>query len=243
MQKIAKAATMSFVDGGYFGEAFKSAAELCSNAERTLRGLEIDFDSMVAIGLSGHMVLPLLARHFNVPFLALRKPGTYTHDDYGIGKFGRGTIGRRWILVDDFICSGNTVRTAQQRIAEALDFCRERGYDSTFSTEFAGTYCYGKRYGDPEAGSFVYPDMVTKKGVTGIMVDGTEQYVDSQAYGRMRSQMLYYRQRGSVDPKGETVTWFRKDCADYERPFNLAEATKIAVAVERFLIRNPHFED
>lgn len=240
MRQTVKAQTMSFTDGGYFGEAFKDVDSLYANAERTLKGLEIEFDSMAAIGLSGHMVLPILARYFNVPFFALRKPGTYTHDDYGIGQFGRGTIGKRWILVDDFICTGKTVRTAQERVNAAIDFCNER-YEKEFSTEFVGTYCYGSRYGDPDPGFFVYPDMQTKKGVSLVTVDGTQRYVDSQAYGRIRDEMLYFRQKGDIDPKGKAIAWYKRYCTDNEQEFNLGEVTTIAVAAERFLDENRNY--
>src|SRR3954471_24570942 len=47
--------------------------ELIENAETQLYGHNVDFDSMVGIGLSGILVLPLLARHFNVPFFACRR--------------------------------------------------------------------------------------------------------------------------------------------------------------------------
>jgi hypothetical protein len=241
MRQGVKAKTMSFTDGEYFSQAFGDVDQLYANAERVLKHLKIDFDSMVAIGLSGHMVLPVLARYFDVPFLALRKPGTYTHDDFGIGKFGRGTIGNRWILVDDFICSGNTVRTAQERVSGALAHLRDRGYDSTFSTEFVGTYCYGTRYGDPEPGHFVYPDMQTKKGISLVEIDGVVTPVDSQAYGRMRNEMAYFRERKDVDPKGKAIAWYKDYCYCNEQPFNLDEATTIAVAAERFLTENPNY--
>lgn len=240
MQVKANGATLSFSSGGYFGSAFGSAEELCQNAERTLRGLNIDFDSMAAIGLSGHMVLPTLARHFGVPFLALRKMGTYTHDDYGIGKYGRGEIGKRWILVDDFICSGETVRTAKRQIAAGIDYMNDN-YGNNFSTTFAGTYCYSSRAGDFAPGHFVYSDMITKKSIASITVDGKDMLVDGNMYGRIRSQLYYYMADGMIDPKGKVIQWWRNRCEDYANPFDLKLTTLMLVAAEKFIRDNPDY--
>lgn len=239
--KANEATTLSFSSGGYFGSAFGSAEELCQNAERTLRGLNIDFDSMVAIGLSGHMVLPTLARHFDVPFLALRKQGTYTHDDYGIGKYGRGEIGKRWVLVDDFICSGETVRTAKKQVNAGIAYVNSQS-GKNFSTEFVGTYCYSKRYNDASPGHFVYPDMNTRKSITAITVDGKEMQVDGEAYSRIRSKLFYTQADNFRDPKGQVISWWKDRAVDFDSTFDLKLATVMLVAAENFIKENPVYD-
>jgi hypoxanthine phosphoribosyltransferase len=220
--------SMAIGGQGYFDMAFGDSAELIANAERTLKGLKVDFNGMVAIGLSGVLVLPLLARHFDVPFFAVRKEGVECHDGYGAGSYGRGTIGSRWILVDDFVASGRTIETAKRRVKGAID-----AQGCSFTAEYAGTYCYEKRYDDPEAGHFVTPDM-RKHSVSAIEIDGTEMFVDAVAKNVITERVKRYKRVGMPDPKGEAIKYYREDYVygTYDGP-SLKTLSSIAIYAER----------
>lgn len=226
--------------GGYFNLAFDSEADLIANAERTLNGLNIDFDSMAAIGMSGHMVLPLLARHFGVPFMAIRKPGVNCHDDHGIGQYGRGAIGRRWILVDDFVCTGATVETARRQVDAAIEQHNQNTINK-FDSEFVGVYCYSKRYGDMNPGHFTYPDY-TRKGVAVIDVDGDDMIVDANSYRFILRKIELYTKDRYPDPTGKAIRAFKTYCYECNSTFNLDEAAAMAVYADKFLLENPGFD-
>lgn len=219
--------TISF-GHGYFRHAFEDVDSLIGNAEFQFKVQKIEFDSMVGIGLSGLLVLPILARHFDVPFMALRKPNVESHDSYyGTGQYGRGTIGKRWILVDDFVSTGSTMRKAQQRIADGI---AESGFK--FETEFVGTYCYGNEGGDT-VGTFVYPDS-TKKSLMPIEVDGETKIVDFRLFRSMKDELQYYRtrNRSETDPKGAAIKSIR---SYWSTNVTLDELAMVAVAAEREL--------
>lgn len=92
----------------------------------------VAFDSIVATGLSGTLIaLPLAARlHTHV---AIVRKHTTDHSDLVV----EGTIGHRWMLLDDLVCSGATVRYCRRAIAAQL--VAEGG--RTLPT-FVGVYCY-----------------------------------------------------------------------------------------------------
>lgn len=151
-----------------------SADELINNAEMQLVGQNIDFDSMVGIGNSGLLVMPLLARHFNVPFFAMRKPGILHHNSRQ--PIGDGIIGKRWILVDDVTVTGGTMTYVSRKV-------RHLAQENNFYTQCAGTYLYEPMSMSP--GEFIYPDD-TKKCVQRIVVDDQTTYVNFGEYSKVR---------------------------------------------------------
>lgn len=91
-------------NNGYFADALADdPSALVRWAEAELR--YVDFDTMVGTGLSGTLVVPLLARALGKHFAIIRKPDERSHSR---GQIYHGTIGRRWIFVDDFISTGAT---------------------------------------------------------------------------------------------------------------------------------------
>ena len=215
----------------YFDQAFGDVDSLIENAETQLIGLDIKFDSMVGIGLSGLLVLPILARHFDVPFLALRKPNVESHDTdmWGgtnfVGQFGRGTIGKRWILVDDFVSTGTTMRNAETRVKAGI-----KAENPDFRTKFVGCYCYGSNYGE-SYGKFVYPNL--ERGyVVKIDVDGEPYYVNGEIFRVVKRQIKL--NRWATDPKGEAISYVR-DEPYYMDKVDLDELAMMAVAAEKQL--------
>ncbi len=88
---------------------------IVKQASQTLDPLE--FDSMVGTGLSGAMVIPLLAYVFDKPFAIIRKETDV--DNHSCEKF-EGVIQGRWLFVDDFIASGHTLRTVTAAVRDIV---------------------------------------------------------------------------------------------------------------------------
>jgi orotate phosphoribosyltransferase len=102
-------------------------------AKQRLAGVR--FDTMVGTGLSGSLMIPVLARALNKNWAIVRKPGDSTHSPHMI----EGTIGARWVFVDDFIDSGATRYRVIRTVTEVV---AEQGHH----TEHVGSYLYA---GDP----------------------------------------------------------------------------------------------
>ena len=110
----------------YLDAAFGDPALLVYNAMTTLK--DVEFDTFVGRGLSGALVAPLLARAMGKWFAIARKP--CTEGDHS-GQTIEGSMGDRWVFVDDLICSGNTFRKAYNDVLAAKD------------CECVGIYLYG----------------------------------------------------------------------------------------------------
>lgn len=113
----------------YFSRAFDQD-QLVKDARRALAGT--DFDTFVGTGLSGTIVAPVLAYALHKNFMIIRKDDDEsTHSP----STSEGTLGKRWIFVDDFIGSGKT----RERVTAIVD---ELSNYESFDTEYAGTYAY-----------------------------------------------------------------------------------------------------
>lgn len=91
----------------------------------------IEFDTLVGTGLSGTLLLPMIADRLKVNYLAIRKANDGSHSD---GKH-QGRLGKKWLFFDDFCASGDTLRRvygAVERICNSYDH----------KTEFVGGYLY-----------------------------------------------------------------------------------------------------
>jgi adenine/guanine phosphoribosyltransferase-like PRPP-binding protein len=108
---------------------------IIDHAENALK--KIKFDTLVGRGMSGALVVPVLARELSVRYkrpigsLVIRKPG----DDSHASLPAEGKLGRRWLFVDDFISSGETRRAA---FAGVTDVARR----AHWKTKFVGSYLY-----------------------------------------------------------------------------------------------------
>jgi orotate phosphoribosyltransferase len=114
----------------YLARAFENPANLISAAMVHLE--KIQFDTLVGTGLSGALVVPTLARALGRHWMIIRKEDDRSHAlAQGNGR-AVGTIGKKWIFVDDLICSGTTRESVKEAI-KALDV----------GAEYVGTYVYG----------------------------------------------------------------------------------------------------
>lgn len=96
-----------------YGVETKDMEALLASLEKLLKHKE--FDSVVFTGLSGAMVAPILAYRLDKHLVGVRKPNDGSHSVDSIEKAFGEKIGR-YIIVDDFICSGTTV----QRVLDTI---------------------------------------------------------------------------------------------------------------------------
>lgn len=106
--------------------------EIAMSAQRTLA--DVDFDTMVGVGMSGALVIPDLAKAMGKFSLILRKPESEPNP-WNKQRFGVGRLGRNWLFVDDFTSSGGTHRFAMNRIGELSG-------EYNFVSNYAGAYFY-----------------------------------------------------------------------------------------------------
>jgi hypothetical protein len=123
---------------GYMGRAWTPQA-IGRDAERLLK--DVDYDTLVGTGLSGALVVPYLARRLGKRALIIRKPGEGSHSSIK----AEGTLGHRWIFVDDFISTGDTFFRVLSTIKDIV-----RAYADEFETEHVGDLLYQQREYDHE---------------------------------------------------------------------------------------------
>jgi adenine/guanine phosphoribosyltransferase-like PRPP-binding protein len=118
----------------------KARNKIIISAVCNLRKIENTFDSIACCGVSGLMVVPQIAELLNKNIVVVRK-GERCYSEFrteGVAPF-------RYIILDDLICSGSTVRHIKKVIKEEYgrSICQ-------------GVYCYLPKecaYHDDEDGS------------------------------------------------------------------------------------------
>lgn len=91
--------------------------ELKLRAKEALKGVQ--FDTIVGTGLSGILPLYLLGEQFKVYTLAVRKPNDSSHAG---SQLLEGTLGNRWLFLDDFISTGDTFIRTHRTVEKYLYF-------------------------------------------------------------------------------------------------------------------------
>lgn len=109
--------------------AFDSPAIHVMKAIETIPG-DIEYDTLIGCGMSGALVVPMLAFGLQIPnYAIIRKPGDL--HKHGVTKI-EGNVGRKgWLFVDDGIETGKTFRHVTQQM-EMVNSC-----------PFKGAYFYG----------------------------------------------------------------------------------------------------
>lgn len=129
----------------YLAQAFNGLDDIVKDAQEKLQG--VDFDTFVGVGLSGALVVPYVARAMRKHWAIVRKDNDSSHAEARV----EGSIGQRWIFLDDLIASGLTRRKVRQTLAdlskENWDYeTRKWVYTSVGSqTEYVGDYLYYTR--------------------------------------------------------------------------------------------------
>ena len=91
---------------------------------RLLKGIRessLDFDSVVFAGMSGALVAPTIAGRLRKSILMVRKAGDQNHGGY---RLEGNPDTRNYIIIDDLIASGDTIRHMMKTI-KANDFTRD----------------------------------------------------------------------------------------------------------------------
>jgi adenine/guanine phosphoribosyltransferase-like PRPP-binding protein len=106
-----------------------------------LRKISNDFDSIACSGISGLIIVPQIAEILNKNIIILRKAQEKRYSEFEI----EGVTPFRYIIIDDLICSGRTVRHIKNTIKEECP-----------RSHCIGVYCYMPEecaYRDNEEGS------------------------------------------------------------------------------------------
>lgn len=116
-------------NGDYFREAVFNPKLTLDLAQERLKGVE--FDTIIGTGMSGGIIIPLLANRMHKHFALIRKDRDGSHS----GSPFVGNIGHRFIFVDDFISTGATF----WRVIDRMDRIAN---DYERHVEYVGTYTY-----------------------------------------------------------------------------------------------------
>ena len=131
----------------YLQQSLLNPKELVANARSALKGIK--FDTMVSRGLSGALVVPMLARALRKNWLIIRKDNDGSHSS----KKVEGTLGERWMFIDDLVSSGHTRKICFEAVD---DLCRE----CNFASAFVGTWTYtNDAYYDEESDACTYEQL------------------------------------------------------------------------------------
>jgi adenine/guanine phosphoribosyltransferase-like PRPP-binding protein len=91
-----------------------------------LRKVKDSFDSIACCGISGLMVVPQIAELLNKHIVIIRKPEN-SYSDFTI----EGVTPFRYVIVDDLVCSGSTIKHIKNTI-----------YEECPKAKCVGVYCY-----------------------------------------------------------------------------------------------------
>lgn len=141
--------------------AFESRHQVVHEAYNVLR--DLDFDTVVVRGVSGLLIGPIIAYVMDKKLLVVRKPPEAGHSAYVV----EGSWGKRAIIVDDFICSGETIRSIGSELSKVPD-----------QPEIIGVYIY-----HPKEGAFRGPETIP------LAVYGPEGLIKPSAGMRARKAL------------------------------------------------------
>jgi hypoxanthine phosphoribosyltransferase len=129
--------------GTYVGGSYSVAAHyrktLVPNAQRALEN--VAFDTFVAQGASGMLVAPILAFAMEKNCVAVRKPGENEHTE----QLLEGFVGRRYVIVDDFIETGRTIQRIVNAVRDTVTIDTWDNKETPLDTTFAGVYLYQRQ--------------------------------------------------------------------------------------------------
>lgn len=94
---------------------------------------KVEYDTLVGTGISGAIVVPVLAYRLFKKYAIVRKANDGSHSSNMI----EGSLGKRWIFVDDFIASGKTINRVKNEVANVI-----ASHHLEFSTTFVGSFLY-----------------------------------------------------------------------------------------------------
>ena len=105
----------------------KNRNKIIIKAVCDLRKISDQFDSIVCCGVSGLMVVPQIAELLDKHIVIIRKPNEKCYSDFPM----EGVTPFRYIIVDDLVCSGSTIKHIKHTI-----------YEDCPKARCVGVYCY-----------------------------------------------------------------------------------------------------
>lgn len=121
----------------YSGTSLRRYVEVTVEA---LRDLDGGFDSIVVRGVSGLIVGAPVALLVGKPIVVVRKEGVQSHTSTLVSNFGE--IGHSYVVVDDFVCVGGTLRAIKDAVAEMCTGDRWYSKPNRVSPTYRGLYQY-----------------------------------------------------------------------------------------------------
>lgn len=149
-QLVDETGNVRAIESSNYFESIRDLSRIVTNFKRIMPS-NVEYDTIVGTGLSGAIVVPILATACDKNFFIVRKPNVSSHSM----NVGEGTIGRRWIFVDDFISTGES----RERCKAAIEYFIRRHWQDyyysddaeDFKSEYVGSYQY-------ERNSFIDPE-------------------------------------------------------------------------------------
>lgn len=129
---------------GYGMSSLTRPDDILRRGVQALQG--VDFDTIVGRGMSGSIIVPMLAERLGKAFLIVRKEGAGAHTSRHVGQ-----LGHRWIFVDDFVSSGATLRHTKSAVEDIVRERNDNAWSTTFYSEYVGQWLYDREDG------FAYP--------------------------------------------------------------------------------------
>jgi adenine/guanine phosphoribosyltransferase-like PRPP-binding protein len=105
----------------------KSRNSVIIKAVCDLRKISNQFDSIACCGVSGLMVVPQIAELLDKHIVVIRKKNEKSYSDFPM----EGVTPFRYIIVDDLVCSGSTIKHIKNTIHEDCP-----------KAQCVGVYCY-----------------------------------------------------------------------------------------------------
>jgi len=111
----------------------------------------IQFDSIAFSGMSGSLVVPIIAMLMGKNMLLGRKERDDCHSSYQVE--GNLLLARRFIIIDDLVSSGDTVRRINGRVKRSQTQLRENG-EVVPEGKCVGLFCYNEHWRSPSTEMF-----------------------------------------------------------------------------------------
>lgn len=105
----------------------KARNKVIIKAVCNLRKIADEFDSIACCGVSGLVVVPQIAELLNKHITVIRKPDEQCYSDFPM----EGVTPFRYVIVDDLVCSGSTIKHIKNII-----------YEDCPKAQCIGVYCY-----------------------------------------------------------------------------------------------------
>jgi adenine/guanine phosphoribosyltransferase-like PRPP-binding protein len=106
-------------------------------AVKYLKQYHDQYDTLAFAGISGAVIGPVVAMKLKKECILVRKDGDKRNSSYEVSGYDDCD---KYIIIDDFICSGDTAKMIQRKIHDALPGAKCLGILEVQSLKGAGSY-------------------------------------------------------------------------------------------------------